>query len=165
MKKIIFLLAILLQSCGSNSDNYMDCCINPFNDTEIHLILLDDEGNDLLDTLSGYSKSVNLRMIKMFRGVEGEEKEYDGFSGIYSLYEPDEWRKSYYLAFELTHPSKRIGYTTSTIIQWPDDNRYTFKADFIHTSNLTYACKNVWLDGQLVWKEGDPRPRTVVIVL
>lgn len=152
MNKYMIQLFVVMLFCFGCSD---DDSLSMVHEGGVDLVVLDEDGNDLLDDTQTFPKSIRLGLTELFFEIDGEEvlfvRPLEAPKGFW-LVEP-EGRKYYRLHMMLNTESKeRI---TKTIIRWGDGTENVFETEFRRVSNGSILLRKIWMDGKLVIESGN----------
>ena len=153
MKKLLFILIILLQACTDQPEGM-------FVMGGIDISVLDENGTDLLSPNSGSTKAIDVDKIQIYYIIDGKEVPYESVvpestetyiqlshpKGYYLLY-PEGKYTNYRLGVFVDTQSKED--ITKTIIQWDANHRDLIEAKVERDDNSVAATK-FWLNGTLV---------------
>lgn len=152
MKNIVFLLllSITLFSCGE------DPIVGPHFGTGPYFIVVDEDGNDLLDPNT--PNFINIKNISSYYLVNGELKEpLDvlklplGYSNIDTLGIIQDDNRKYHLMSILFNPIPNRDNIATTYIKWSENDTDTIKSR-ISEKGVGYGNYMVSFNG-ILWKE------------
>lgn len=166
MKDLFFIFTIagimLFNSCKKEP-------INSFNiDVGTMMLVVDEEGNDLLDPNSSYEKSINLDKLWLYNVIDGEEvRVFDSLMDNpkgFRLFEPEGKYDSFRLSVSLMG-GRRLA-NTRTLLKWSETDVDTIDA-YTEVGDGYEVTIKLLLNGEEVWNvenAGDSEQRIMTII-